>query len=283
MNVSYYPGCALEGTAREYGESATAIAEHLGVHFQELPDWNCCGASSAHSTSDTLALALSARNVLIADKAGMDLVVPCAACFQRLKRAEKRLLDKAPIEGISGEYMGNFRIRYAIDFFWEEVGEKVVQAKVKKPLKGLSPVSYYGCLAMRPPHVTDASNHENPETMDNLVKTLGAEVKDWSYKTDCCGGSLTFTHPEVAYKLTKKLYDMAEEAGANCIVTACPLCLSNLDMGQCQISRENGDKYNLPIFYFTELMGLAFGKSAGKWLHRHMIDPGPLLQQKGLI
>lgn len=284
MNVSYYPGCSLVGTAREYGESFEAVSKMLGIKLKELHDWNCCGASSAHATNDMLAVALAARNLEIADKAGLDLVVPCAACYHRLKVAENELLTGKAIEGISRKYKGDFRIKHSVDFFWEDVDEKALREKIKKPLHGLNPVCYYGCLTTKPPKVTDAKNPENPQAMDNLMKSLGANVRNWSYKTDCCGGSLIFTRPDIAKKLIGKLLNMAEEAGADCIVAGCPLCQSNLDTRMEEISKETGKKYSLPVFYFTELMGLAFGNpSAEKWISRHMIDPRPLLTQKGLI
>ena len=284
MDVSYYPGCSLGGVAREYGESTEAVAMMLGIELKELEDWSCCGAASAHVTNDMLALALPARNLGIADKTGLDLVVPCAACYSRLKTAEKELQSGKDIEGISGKYQGDFHIKHLTDFLWEDVGEKAILEKVKKPLKGLSPVCYYGCLITRPPKVTDARDPENPESMDNLMKTLGAEVKNWSYKTDCCGGDHVLTLPRVVWKLVQKLLDMAEEAGADSIVAGCPMCQSNLDSRQKEISRETGKKYHVPVFYFTELMGLAFGDpSVEKWLSRHMVDPRPLLKKKGLI
>jgi len=284
MNVSYYPGCSLDGTAREYGESVEAVAQLLGIEFQDLDDWTCCGASSAHVTNDELAVALPARNLLIADRAGMDLVVPCAACFQRLKVAEKELLAGKEIVGIRGKYEGDVRIKYIVDFFREDVGEKTLRKKVKKPLSGLTPVCYYGCLTVRPPKITDARNPENPRAMDKIIESLGADIKDWSYKTDCCGGSLMFTRPDIAKKLTAKLLDMAEEAGANCIVAGCPICQVNLDSRQKEIYIDSGRKYEMPVFYFTELMGLAFGDlSVKKWLSRHMVEPWSLLKQKELI
>lgn len=284
ISVSYFPGCSLEGTAREYGESTEAVSRMLGVKLQELDDWNCCGASSAHITSDMLAVTLAARNLKIADRAGLDLVVPCAACYQRFKVAEKGLSAGKAIEGVSDKYKGDFHIKHATDFFWENVGEKAVREKVQKSLEGLNPVCYYGCLIVRPPRVTDAKNPENPQAIDNLMKALGANVKDWSYKTDCCGAGHVLTLPDVADRLIQKLLDMALEAGADCIVVGCPMCQSNLDTRQKAISLDTGREYNIPIFYFTELMGLAFGEpSVKKWLSRHMVDPRPLLEQKGLI
>jgi len=284
MNVSFYPGCSLEGVAREYGESTGAVSRMLGVELEELPDWSCCGASSAHATSDTLARALPARNLEIADRIGRDLVVPCAACYSRLKTAEKELLAGKEIAEVSGKYRGNFRIKHLADFFWEDIGEKAVLEKVKKPLTGLSPVGYYGCLITRPPKVTGAADPDNPESMDNLMIALGADVKNWSYKTDCCGAGHALTLPDVAWKMMQKLLDMAAEAGADSIVAGCPMCQSNLDTRQKEISRAAGREYHMPVFYFTELMGLAFGHPAvEKWLSRHITDPRPLLRQKGLL
>ncbi len=284
MEVSYYPGCSLDGTAKEYGESTEAVCRTLGIELKELDDWNCCGASSAHVVSDSLAVDLPVRNLEIADKAGLDLVVPCAACYQRLKSAEKHILAEKEAGASSHQYSGRIHIKHLVDFMWENVGEAGIHRKLKKPLKSLKPVCYYGCLTVRPPQVTDAKNPENPMAMDNLLKSLGADVKNWSYKTDCCGGSLILTRPDIARALTRKLLDMAEEAGADCIVTGCPMCFSNLDTRQKKISQESGKEYKTPIFYLSELIGLAFADpGAKKWLRRHITDPRPLLEQKGLI
>ncbi len=284
VEVSYYPGCSLDGTAREYGESVEAISRLLGIELKELEDWTCCGASSAHAANDGLAAALPAANLMIADKAGKDLVVPCAACFSRLKTAEKELLSGREIPGISDKYQGKLHIKYMLDFVWNDVGKQAIAGNVKKPLTGLKAVCYYGCLTSRPPKITDAGQVDNPTNMDNLMKTLGADVRDWSFKTTCCGASLMLTCPDIARKMTGRLLDMAAEAGADCIVAGCPECHSNLDNFQKEISKETGKQYDIPIFYFTELMGLAFGDpSVKKWLSRHMVDPRPLLQKKGLI
>ncbi|MGB2876485.1 MAG: CoB--CoM heterodisulfide reductase iron-sulfur subunit B family protein [Dehalococcoidales bacterium] len=284
MEVSYYPGCSIEGIAREYGESVAAVARILGIDLKELENWTCCGAASAHATDDMLALALPARNLETADKAGLDMVVPCAACYSRLKHADKALRAGTKIEGVNGGYKGDFRIKHLVDFIWEEVGEKAILEKVSKPLQGLKTVCYYGCLITRPPRITDAVDADNPESMDNILKTLGAEVKNWSYKTDCCGAEHVLTMPDVAWKMIQKLFDMAEEAGADAITVACPMCQSNLDTHQDEISAQAGKQYNVPIIYSTELMGLAFGApEADKWFARHFVDPRPLLREKGLL
>ncbi len=284
VEVSYYPGCSLHGIAREYNESTEAVAERLGIQLVELEDWNCCGASSAHATSHELALELPARNLRLASRAGLDLVVPCAACYSRLRSAEKELLADSAAGAMSGDYGGGVQIRHLGDFLWETAEEEAIQRQVVKPLEALSLVCYYGCLITRPTRVTGVADPDNPESLDNLMKTVGADVRDWSYKTDCCGAGHILTLPAVAQRMNQKLLDMALEAGAEAIVAACPMCQSNLDRIQAELSRETGREYHIPVFFFTELMGLAFGHpSAEKWLSRHMVDPRPLLRQKGLI
>jgi heterodisulfide reductase subunit B len=284
MKISYYPGCSLDGTAKEYNESLKSVAKTLGIELEELPDWTCCGSSSAHVTDDGLAVSLAGRNLMIADKIGKDLMVPCAACFQRLKAADKALKSGEKIEGIEHQYQGKFDIKHAADLVWESCGEKAISSKVKKSLEDLNPVCYYGCLTTRPSRITDAKEPEDPQSMDEIMKALGANVKNWSYKTDCCGGNLVLTHTDLAKKLIKKIFDMAEEAGADCIVVGCPMCQSNLDTRQKEILKDDGSKYNLPIYYFSELMGLAFGDpGVEKCLNKHMTDAKTLLKQKGLL
>ncbi len=284
MKISYYPGCSLESTGIDYNLSLQTVAKLLDIELAELPDWTCCGSSSAHVMNDGLAVSLAGRNLVIADKIGLDLMVPCSACFQRLKAADKHLKEGQVIEGIQHQYQGIFNIKHSADLIWEACGEKSIAASVKKPLTGLNPVCYYGCLTTRPPKITDAVNPEDPQSMDEIMKALGAEVKNWSYKTDCCGGNLVLTHTELAKKLIKKLFDMAEEAGADCFVVGCPMCQSNLDTRQHEIFKDNGEKYNFPIYYFSELMALAYGDpSAEKCLSKHMTEAKALLKQKNLL
>lgn len=284
MEVSLYPGCSLQGLAKSYIESLEAVSKTLGVELRELEDWTCCGASSAHVTNDRLAVSLSARNLGIADQAGMDLVVPCSACFHRLKVAEKHLKQGKPADGLKKQYKGNFTIKALPDFFWDNIGEKALKEKVKKPLDALSPVCYYGCLTLRPPDITDAKNPEDPQEMDKVLQGLGANVKNWSFKADCCGGNLTLTRPDLHMNLTQRILDMSQEAGADCIAVACPMCHENLDSKQAEISAESGKPYNIPIFYFPELIGVAYGDpAAGKWMDRHIVNPRPLLRNEDLL
>ena len=280
MNVSYYPGCCMHGTAKGYDQSIQSVSKALGVNLVEVDGWTCCGASSAHATNFELSVALPARNLMAAQKRGLEVMVPCAACFNRFKPAEhpphKDPELKARIEGeLRGRIKDDLEVRNSVDFYVNQVGLEAVREKVTRKLAGLKVASYYGCLLVRPPDVCAFDDPENPTSMDRLVEALGAEAKPWSFKTDCCGGALTVARTEQVVRLVDRLVTMAREAGANCIVTACPECMANLDMRATQ---------GMPIFYFSELMGLAMGApDAGKWLKFHHVDCMPLLRQVGIF
>ena len=281
MEYGYYPGCSLLGTAQEYDESIRQVFRDLGLKLVELPDWNCCGASSGHVTDNELAIGLAARNLAIADESGRPLVVPCAACFNRLKFAEKALLE-APHPIIGRPYSGKVRILHVNDVLADPPVLAAIRAKRKRALSDLAVVPYYGCLTVRPPKVTGVPEHEDPKGMDKVLEALGADLKPWSYKTDCCGGSLAITRPDVVRRLSGRLFDAAIEAGAEAVVTDCPLCQSNLDTRQDEIARETGKALGLPVFYITELISLALQAEGvrGYW-RRHFVDPQPLLARIG--
>lgn len=282
MKVSYYPGCSLHGMAKEYDQSMRAVSRALNIELKEIEDWSCCGASAAHNTNFDLSIALPARNLIAAEKDAMDVMVPCAACFNRFKMAEHHLKAdkdlKARIEGILGaKYQGGIAIRNPIDIIYNEIGADALAAKVVKPMAGLKPVSYYGCLLLRPPDVCQFENYENPFMLDKLMGALGADVKNWSYKTDCCGGSLSVSKTAIVVEMCDKLMAGAKEAGANCVVTACPMCMANLEM------RPSRDM-KMPVFYFTELISLAMElPGAQETFKTHLTDVQPLLSQLRLI
>ncbi len=231
---------------------------------------------------DELAIRLPARNVMIAEKTGNDVLVPCAACFQRMKHAEKAL-KKDPVRWGAPGYEGKASIFHVNEFFDRPQIMKDIKGKVRKPLKGLKAVCYYGCMSQRPPAVTDSAAHENPVSMDHLLKAIGMDVVPWSYKTDCCGASLTLTRPDVVHKLSGKIFAAAKETGAECIVTDCPMCQSNLDTMETDIEAEQGAHYGLPVLYVTEMIALAFGIAPDAWWRKHFVDPAPLLKSKNLL
>ena len=283
MKVSYYPGCSLEGSARDYRESVEGVCKRLGIELVELEDWNCCGATAAHSMKHRASIELPGRNLVLAENAGSDLVAPCPMCFNRLKAAEKALL-KEPAGHYRYTIKGNVRIWDLADFMAREEVLEIIASKVTNPLKGVKAVCYYGCMTSRPPKITDAKNCENPVSMDRILERLGAEAIDWPYKTDCCGASHVVDRPDMVFKMVGKLYQRALEAGANCIVVSCQMCQANLDIYQDKIGEQMGTAVYLPIIYFTELVGLAMKeRRVETWLSRHFVDPLKFLGDQGLL
>ena len=281
MKYTYYPGCTIGTTAVEFGLSTDAVCEALGVELVELEDWNCCGASSAHSLDHELALRLPARNVALAQKGGLDIVAPCPACYQHVLQADRTLREnpewRREMEALLGfTYTGQPRVRHLLEVLTEPEVLETVRQRVTRPLKGLRVASYYGCVLVRPPEFTGWDDPEHPTRMDRLVAALGAEPVEWSYKVDCCGASLSLSRSEVVVTLSTRLAREAQEAGADIIACACGMCQINLD------TRQNLEE-KIPVLYFTELMGLAFGlPGVEKWWNKHMVNPRPVLQRVGV-
>jgi heterodisulfide reductase subunit B len=275
VRFSYYPGCSLLGTAKEFDESTRLVSRKLEADLKDLPDWNCCGASSAHSLNPTLSIALPARNLKIAQAEGLDVVVPCAACFNRMKIADHMLrhdpeMSKKIQDLLDYQYSGALQIIHVLELFDKFIGIKKIKENVVRPLTNLKIVCYYGCLLVRPQAIMNFDDPEYPMILDKLMSAVGAEPLNWSYKTECCGASLSLTRDDIVRQLVGNIVGMAKEAGADAIVVACPLCSQNLEMRQ---------KENMPIFYFTELLGLALDiGDCNKWFEKHLIDVRGLLK-----
>ena len=285
MRFAYYPGCTAKSTAIEYGESVEETSRYLGIELEEIPDWNCCGATSGHVIDHELALALPSRNLALAEKISLDIVTPCPACFLRHKVAQYELKKdphlKSKIETDIGMSLTlSKETKHILDVIYHDVGIDSIQRKIQKPLKGLKAVTYYGCYLVRPPEVTELDDPENPTIMDKIMEALDVEVIDWSGKVDCCGGGAGLTSPNIAKQLATKIVMFASEVGAEAIITACHLCQSNLDMYQPR--SENSRP--LPIFFFSELTALALGSPHIKrWLKKHMIESSRLLERLKLL
>jgi len=283
MKISYYPGCSLEGTASDYEASIRTICAALDIELVDLPDWNCCGATAAHSINHKAAIELAGRNVVIAEKQEMDMMVPCPLCFNRLKTAEKVLTGPEKNNyryALSGD---KITILDIVNFLASEKILQRIRSKVVTPLTHLKAVCYYGCQSSRPPEITGARDYENPVGMDRILKTLGAKPVQWSFKTDCCGASHILPRQDVAFTMIEKLYKGAVEAKAGCFVVSCQMCQLNLDAYQARINRERGTDYYLPVLYITELIGMAMGQAEYKnWFGRHFVDPGLMLKDCGL-
>lgn len=268
MRIGYYPGCSGEGSGIEYKISTLKTAEMLGIELTELEDWNCCGATSGHSTNKLLSLALPARNLAIAEQMGLDtMLTPCAACYSRHRAAELAIRHNEEEhqkiqQAIAMDINGSTTTVSILDLLAHTIGKDKIKEKVKNSLKGMKAACYYGCLLVRPIEDTGFDDAEDPQTMDEIVRALGAETVDWAFKTECCGASLATSRPEIGVKMIYEVLKNAKEAGAECIVTACPLCMLNLDMRQAGAEKAFGEKFNMPIYYVTELVAIAGGYKA---------------------
>jgi heterodisulfide reductase subunit B len=284
--VAYYPGCSLHSTAAEYDHTVRAAADVLELKLVEPPGWLCCGSSPAHSTDHTLATVLPMRTLATVEQMGLDTVTaPCSACFARMKAAAHTVANDGEMakeveEQIGYAYQGTVSVQHLLDTLVDRAGLEKIEASVEKPLAGLKVACYYGCLVTRPPKITQAEHPEYPMKMDYLMRALGAEPVDWSFKTDCCGGALSLTQTPLALEMTRKILQNARDCGADVVATVCPLCHVNLDARQNQIGLE----FKIPTLYATQLMTLAFGLGGQtSALHKNLVDPRPLLQEKGLL
>jgi heterodisulfide reductase subunit B len=277
MKLSFYPGCSLEGLAVDYARSIDAVFKSLDIDLVEINDWSCCGATAAHSLSEAMSVILPARNLSAAEQMGLDIVAPCANCFNRLRFSQQMIQKK--VLDIPWPATGDLKVHDMTRFLAEPAMIEQIKKRVLKPLSGLKLVCYYGCQMVRPPRITGYTDYENPQTLDRIAAAVGAEVIDWSYKATCCGASIGIGRREIGDSLTKRLLDKARKTGAEAIVVSCPLCQSNLD-----IIQRDGLERPMPVFYFTELIRLSFSDRGNpKWFKMHFADPVPLLNKIGAI
>lgn len=269
----FYPGCSMETSSRSYNLSLKAICEPLGLELDEINDWNCCGATEYLGISLTPAYALISRNLALAQKQSNDtktVVASCSACYLNLSKADHFMLErpslgvnvnKALAAGDLHYDPGSLHIRHLLDVIIYDIGLDAVRKQVVRPLKGLRIAPYLGCMVPRPDYEKRWSDTEYPTELDNLMKALGAEVIDFPLKTHCCGGHMTQIGPKVAFELIRRLISAADQYKADVMVTVCPMCQMNLDAFQNETNRYFKTSYHMPILFFTQLMGLAFGKN----------------------
>lgn len=268
MEYLYYPGCSLESAGRPYDESLRAVFRALGVALKELDDWNCCGATIYMSVDEPTSLAITARNLALAERdGGRELVAPCSACYTVLLKTNRFLRESPELKGkvdrILGEvgmrYEGTVRVRHPLDILANDVGVDAIARVAKRRLEGVHYAPYYGCQIVRPERGFDDPEH--PTRMDVLFERLGARAVDYPMKTRCCGGMLMTTFPEVALELVKELLACAVENGAQCMVTTCPMCQVNVEAYQKRVNKKFGTAFDIPVLFFTQLLGLALGCS----------------------
>lgn len=291
MRLSFFPGCSYCGTAKEYGESTLAVMAALGHELTEIPDWNCCGASSAHALDENLQYLLPLRNLVLGEGMGLEgITSSCSACYNVSKQAEQKMLTddrqarklNEEIEATTGRrYEGRVRVIHPLEVLSRPDELAKLRERSVRRLAGLKVVMYYGCYLSRPPEIVAFESAEQPVSMDKICEACGAEVRRWSFKVDCCGASLMIPRSSIVEQIVDRLISEAVHAGADALVTPCPMCLANLDARQ-KLHRARGEQ-PVPIFYYTELMAMSLGlPGLRRWLHKRLVDPAPLLRRVGL-
>lgn len=280
--MGYYPGCSLSGGAVELDMSIRALAGAAKVELREIDDWNCCGATAAHSLNHDLAVALPYRVLALSSAQGLkEVLAPCAACFSRLKGTNVRLARNMDLAARMKEivrlpYGGGVRI-INISEFANMLLSDGLSGKLTAPLKGLKAAPYYGCLLSRGDGIIENDDSEMPASMDAAIRACGCEVVEWNFLTECCGGGLSMSKTGAVVELSNAVLSDAKASGADFIVTGCPMCHSNLDMRQRDINAAGHGPYHIPILYLSQLLGLAAGlppKALG--LDKHFVDTSVL-------
>jgi heterodisulfide reductase subunit B len=262
----------MEGSAKAYYDSLNAIKGTLEMGLHEIDDWNCCGATEYVGMNLLPAYSLIARNLALAaqqTRGNKTIMAPCSACYLNLEKADHYMAERPALGEKVNEALaagglhydpGTLAIRHLLDVLVNDVGLETIKNRVSRPLAGLRVAPYLGCMVPRPDYKHRWSDFEHPTELDDLLKALGAEVVDFPLKTECCGGHMTQIGPETAYELIRRLVAAAEEHKADIMVTVCPMCQMNLDAYQNETNQFFGTHYHMPIVFFTQLMGLAFGK-----------------------
>jgi len=279
MRYTYYPGCSLHATGVAYDKSIRAVFDRLGAELVELDDWNCCGATAYMSVRKTVAYAISARNLALAAKVGDDVVAPCSACYYVLNRTREALGEQPELRANVGAALAeaglelglDTPVRHPLEVLLSDIGVDRIVAAQTHSIAEFRPACYYGCQIVRPYPALD-EDPELPTAMERLFTALGATPVDYPPKVRCCGGMLVATFPEVARQLSEELLGWAQERGANCIVTVCPLCQANLDLLNVG-HQKNGSPAQIPVLYFTQLIGLALGCSPKEVGVQHGLAP----------
>jgi heterodisulfide reductase subunit B len=293
VKYAYYPGCSAHTSGKEYDKSFRLVAKALEIELVEVPDWTCCGSHVTYVFNPALAASLSARNLALVEKMGegIEVVTICSGCYQTLKRSNELLKHDADIqakvkealEAVNLTYNANVKIHHALEVLTTQEALDTISKKIIKPLKGLKVAPYYGCAVVRPKFEDSFDDPENPQSLDRLLKVLGAEPVPYIDKVRCCGGVLIMKQERVGLEMIRRLLANAKQAGAECMATLCPLCHLNLDIMQPKVEQAFKQRFNIPVFFFTQLIGLALGlKPAELGLDKHMISPISLLQSKGV-
>ena len=288
MQYAYFPGCSSQSSAISYTKSTNFVTQKIGLELKEIDDWSCCGTSAAHMTNEDLTYALPARSLALseAQMPDLDIVAPCTGCYASLKRAywyatSSEAARQHVCELIEMDYQAKAEVKSLLEIMADPAKIQLVVNALQNTLQEMKLACYYGCTQVRPAEIVKFENPENPMAMERLLNACGANCIDWAFKTECCGASNHVINPAAARSATARIFANAAACGAEAIVTSCPLCWLNLDMREQQINHETNSNYNLPVFYFTELLALCMGASTTEaGLQHHFVDANALIKEK---
>ncbi len=272
---SYYPGCSSQKGASSSNlmKSVDTMCQELDIQLNEIPDWNCCSASIGYASGSELPrLTLSARNIALSEEhnKGQEIVATCAACWLATKEAAERLKDDESMFAEANtalaeaglKLQNTTPIKHMAEVIVEDIGIDSIREGVKKPLEGIKIAGYVGCQTNRPFGIAGES-FENPMYLDNLIEAVGADsIPTYEKKVQCCGGALAFSEPEKSQEMIKGIIEAAYDNDADMIATPCPLCQANVEIYQDQINEKYNTKFNIPVVYYSQLISVAYGRSA---------------------
>ncbi|MDH5605746.1 MAG: CoB--CoM heterodisulfide reductase iron-sulfur subunit B family protein [Anaerolineae bacterium] len=289
MSYGYYPGCSLEGISEEYDISIRSLFEVLDIPVNDIEDWICCGTMAAPSLSPLLGLAAPLSSVIQAKHQNFEkIIAPCSECLYHFKRATLKVDQdqsvRTDLSEVMGESLDHLPVSiHPLELLYHPDYEALIKSRLvpERDLSALKVVCYYGCHISRPADVMQFDDPENPKSMDEMLEWTGVIVLDWKSKLDCCGAHFSLIQPDIVVELSKEIYLAALEVEADAVVVACPMCHANLDTRQNDIANLLGRPIDMPILYFSQVLGYALGlemKQLG--FEKHLIDPVPLMLEK---
>jgi heterodisulfide reductase subunit B len=289
MNYLYFPGCTLYTKAKNLDQAARDCSKLLGFELKELPNWTCCGAAFPLATDNLMALLPPSRILANAREQGTTLTTLCSVCFNVIKRTNRLIQRDGEKRDkinnfIEKNYQGDLRVLHYLEILKQDIGFSQLKEKVKKSLEGLKAAAYYGCMLLRPFEEMEFDDKERPTIFEDFLETLGATAVDFPYKIECCGSFQSVGSPDIATECSYKILISAIKNGAEVMVSTCPMCTFNIDHKQLDIKQKYSDFKSVPVFYFTQLLGIAMGldyRTLGFELNA--VDPLPLLKKRGLI
>jgi succinate dehydrogenase / fumarate reductase, cytochrome b subunit len=290
VKLAYYPGCVAQESGKELDMATRWVCRTLGIELVEFPSFSCCGSGFVDEANEVLNVAINARNLAIAERAGLDLLTICSTCQGMLSLANLRLTDpkvRARVDGalkpLGIEYRGTTKVRHLLDVLTKDVGLDAIRARVKRPLEGLKVGAFYGCHLLRPADELGSESAEEPQSFENLLAAIGATPVYYRGRVMCCGFPIQFVKPDVASRIAGRQILDAKEHGAHAMATPCPLCHISLDAYQNQAEKAVGKPLDLPVFHLPQVVGLALGATPEELgLSRHLVPTEPALARIGV-